>query len=302
MNSNKLLFLFNPLSAEGQAPTYWKRAREIAAWLPEEPVDLTKIEDKKAYLKEHEAEVVVIAGGDGSINAICSAVMELEKRPKVAVMPVGFGNALSYCLGVETLEKALDVIEHQHQIVQMDMMHTSMKEYPYAVFNLSVGFDARIIHRRMQDRYIGVRSYVLSAVRSFFEHQENEIVFTVDNAVTIRATASSLVIANSPTIGKNWIVTDSAYLNDGLLDCTLFSSKFAYLTNMRLKGFRHPLYNNLGKVRFKASHIKIEGEPLVQVDGDPVTLSKPLEILVVPRAIEILCNKNENIDAAYLPF
>lgn len=301
MNQN-ILYLFNPLSAEGQAPTYWKQARMIADWLPEEPVDLTKIENKSEYIKSQNPDLIVVAGGDGSINAVCTAVMSLERKPKLAVMPVGFGNALSYCFGVETLEKALHVIKNCPQTVKIDMMQTTIQQYPYAVFNLSVGFDARIIHRRMIDRYIGVRSYVLSAVRSFFEHQEKEIVFTVDKTVTIRATASSLVIANSPTIGKNWIVTDSAYLNDGLLDCTLFSSKYAYLTNLRLKGFTHPLFNKLGKVRFKASHIKVEGEPLVQVDGDPLTLSHPLEVSVAPQAIEFLCNSNENIDAAYLPF
>lgn len=298
----KTLYLFNPLSAEGYAPQFWKQARALADYLPEEPIDLTKIENKVEYIAAKDPDLVVIAGGDGSINAVCGAILQLKKKPRIAVMPVGFGNALAYCLGVDTLEKSLYVIKNAPQIVRMDMMKTSIPSYPYAVFNMSVGFDARIIHRRMTDRYIGMRSYVLSAVRSILEHNENEIVFTVDNTVAITATASSLVIANAPTIGKNWMVTDSAYLNDGYLDCTLFSSKFAYLTNLRLKGFKHPLYNNLGKVRFKARHIKVEGEPLVQVDGDPATLRASLEVDVIPHAIEVLCNESSQIDIPYLPF
>lgn len=298
----KILYLFNPLSAEGAAPSFWQRARELMPALPEHPDDLTQIEDKAKFIAERDPDLVVIAGGDGSINAVCSAVMKLDKRPMIAVMPVGFGNALSYCLGAETLEKSLYVIEKQPQIVEMDMMKTSIPEFPYAVFNLSVGYDARIIHRRMSDRYIGVRSYVLSAMRSFLEHNSSEIVFTIDRKVTVRATASSLVIANAPTIGKNWIVSDSAFLNDGLLDCTVFSTKFAYLTNLRLKGFKHPLYSSSGKVRFKASHIRVEGEPLVQVDGDPLVLDHALEVEAVPKAIRILANRRDQIDAAYLPF
>lgn len=301
MNKN-ILYFFNPLSAEGNAPQYWKRARALAEFLPEKPYDLTEVENKVELIEQNDPDLVVVAGGDGSINSICRAVMSTKKRPIIAVMPVGFGNALAYALGVETLEKSLDVIKRAPQVIELDLMKTSIPDLPYAVFNLSVGFDARIIHRRMTDRYIGMRSYVLSAIRSFLEHTNKQMVFTVDHSVTISATASSLVIANSPTIGKNWIVSDSAYLNDGLLDCTLFSSKFVYLTNLRLKGFKHPLFNNSGKVRFKARHIQVEGEPLVQIDGDPRILSANLEVEVLPKSLRVLANDAKNIDAAYVPF
>ena len=210
------LYLFNPKSAEGYASRLWKQARGIAPFLPEEPIDLTKVEDKSALIKSKKPNLVVVAGGDGSINSVCSAVLQVEPRPKIAIMPVGFGNALAYCLGVETLEKSLRVIKDAPRVIAIDMMKTTIDLYPYAVFNMSVGFDARIIHRRMTDRYIGMRSYVISAMRSFFEHQENEMILTIDHSLQLRALASSLVIANAPNIGRNWMVTDRACLNYGL--------------------------------------------------------------------------------------
>ena len=220
----------------------------------------------------------------------------------MTIIPFGFGNALSYCFGVETIEKALDVIKKQEHCVTVDLLKTNIPDHAVGVFSVSVGFDARIVFNREHYKYIGFRSYILSALRSLVSHPENEITFTIDKKVTLTAKASSLVIANCPVIGQNYIVSPNAKLNDGVLDCTLFSTKYAYLTNLRLKGFKYPLYSELGKVRFKASHIKIEGEPYVQIDGDPVVQREGVEIEIMPKQVTFLRNKKDKIDQMYLPF
>jgi diacylglycerol kinase family enzyme len=71
---------------------------------------------------------------------------------------------------------------------------------------------------------------------------------------------------------------------------------------MRLRGFKHPLYSELGKVRFKAKHISIEGDPFVQIDGDPVRHKGKIEVEILPSQITFLRNKDKNINQEYLPF
>lgn len=298
---NDIIYLINPKSNEGNSPKLWEKAREKFPFLPKDPVDLTKIE-LVSYLQKRKPEIVVIAGGDGSINAVCKAVSQMKKKPLLSIIPFGFGNALSYCLGVETMEKAMDVVQKQYKTVTIDLLRTNIANQSIGVFNMSAGFDARVVFNRQHHKYIGFRSYILSAVQSLVSHPEQEITLTIDKKVTIVARASSLVIANCPVIGQNYIVSPDAKLNDGLLDCTLFSSKYAYITNLRLRGFRHPLYSELGKVRFKASHIKIEGEPYMQIDGDPLVHKGPLEVDISPAQVTFLRNKDEEINQMYLPF
>jgi diacylglycerol kinase family enzyme len=55
-------------------------------------------------------------------------------------------------------------------------------------------------------------------------------------------------------------------------------------------------------VRFKASHIRIEGEPYVQIDGDPVMQRDSVEIEVVPHQLTFLRNTDKEINQMYLPF
>lgn len=296
-----ILYVINPKSNEGNAVRLWQKAKRQFSFLPENPVNITEVTVEE-IISNRNPELIVIAGGDGTINSVCRSIFSLKKRPKLAIIPFGFGNALSYCLGVETVEKAIDVIQNNQKSVTIDILKTNVPDHPIGVFSVSVGFDARIVFNRQHYKYIGFRSYILSALRSLAFHPEKEMTFTIDKKVRQTARASSLVISNCPVIGQNYIISSSAKLNDGLLDCILFSTKYAYITNLRFQGFKHPLYSELGKVRFKASNIKIEGEPYLQIDGDPVMQKDGLEIEVIPAQLTFLRNTDDKINQTYLPY
>lgn len=302
MNTKKdILFLINPKSRSGNALKLWKNACKKHPFLPNDPVDITKI-NISSIISKTNPKIVVIAGGDGTINSVCGEVSRMQTKPILSIIPLGLGNALAYCLGVESLEKAVDVISNPHKQIIIDLMKTSVKGHTRGVFSISVGFSARVVFQRQAYKYIGFGSYILSALQSIFYHPEQEMTFTIDETVTFTAKASSLIIANSPVIGLNYIVAPNARLNDGFLDCTLISTKYADITNLRLRGFKHPLYSELGKVRFKARKIRIEGEPFVQIDGDPARESGGIDIEILPSQLTFLRNTDNRIDQEYLPF
>lgn len=295
------LFLLNPLARNGAAEKAWEKLHKKYPQLPKSPLDITKI-DLAKVITQRKHKLIVIAGGDGAVNAVCSIVSRMSDKPDLSIIPLGTGNAISYCLGVETLDKAVDVILHGKEKITIDLMRTNIPDHERGVFNISTGFDARIVFNKDEYKFIGIGSYIISALRSVATHQEKIMTFTIDKKVTLEARASSLVIANCPVIGGNYVISPKARLNDGFLDVTLFSTKYAYITNLRLRGFKHPLYTELGKVHFKAKHIKIDGEPLIQIDGDPHNQKGGLEVEILDSQVTFLRNRKENIDQDYLPF
>lgn len=297
-----VLYLINPKANEGTALQRWKDIYKKLPSVAKEPVDVTQITDMTAFLKERKPEIVMIIGGDGTINKICQAVLPLREKPLLSVMPLGFGNAMSYCLGVETPDKALFVAKNATEKITIDLFKTTIPEIPIGVFTMGIGFDGQVVHTRMYHKYIGVRSYALAVIRSYFTHLERRFTLTIDKSITMNAIASALIVANAPTIGRNFILSEDAKLNDGWLDCTLFSSHYAYLTNLRLRGFKHPLYSEKNKVNFRAKHIKISGDQMAQVDGDPAIHVKPIEIEVLPKAVTFLRNKTAEIILPSVPF
>jgi len=187
-----IVYLLNPKAGDGRGIATWQKARHKYTTLPEKPFLITDIPNLTEWIKERKPDIIAIAGGDGSINTICQAVLRLEKKPLLTILPMGTGNALSFCLGVESLEKALFVLQRQPEKITIDIMKTNIPEFPIGVFNVGVGFDARIVFNRVNHRYIGLKSYILSGIRSLFSHPEREITFTIDHSVTLRATATSL--------------------------------------------------------------------------------------------------------------
>ncbi len=292
MKYKNILYLYNPYSNQGKAKKNWEKIVATHPFIKKNAYDFSQIGDISSFLKQKNPSLIVIAAGDGTITKVAGAVLPLKQKPTLAVIPLGFGNAMAYCFGVDTIEKALQTIQHVSPSVTIDVMRTNLPDFPIGLFNISAGFDARIVHDRNKNQYIGLPSYIFAALHSVVKHPHRDITFTIDHAVTLNATVSSLMVANGPILGQNYLVASAAKLNDGFLDCTVFSTKYAYIRNLRLRGFRHPLYSRVGKVHFKASHIRIEGEPFVQVDGDPVLQRKGVEIEILKKKITFLYNKH----------
>ncbi|MFD1737878.1 diacylglycerol kinase [Bacillus salitolerans] len=60
---------------------------------------------------ERQFDVVIAAGGDGTINEVVNGLAELENRPKLGIIPVGTTNDFARALGVpRTIEEATNII------------------------------------------------------------------------------------------------------------------------------------------------------------------------------------------------
>ncbi len=285
----KIIYFINPSANENAAKRQWQVVRKHIRHLPENPIDITKIENISGFISKENADQIVIAGGDGTLHLVAQAILPLKNKPILSILPLGFGNALAYCLEVDTYAKAAKALE-KGKTKTIDIFKTTIPEFPIGILTMGVGFDARIVYSRMNHRYIGLRSYILSAMRSIIEHENKTITITIDRTVTIRGLASTLAITNAPIIGRNYVIAEHAKLDDGLLDGILFSSRFAYLANLRVRGFKHPLYSEENKIYFTAKHLKISGENFAQVDGDPAYCTEPIEVEVVPKAITFSSN------------
>ncbi|EPH96829.1 MULTISPECIES: diacylglycerol kinase [unclassified Enterococcus] len=70
-------------------------------------------------------DLVVAAGGDGTINEVVNGIAPLEKRPKMAIIPAGTTNDYARALKIprDNIKKAAEVIK-KNQTVKMDIGQT----------------------------------------------------------------------------------------------------------------------------------------------------------------------------------
>lgn len=67
-------------------------------------------------------DLVVAAGGDGTINEVVNGIAPLEHRPKMAIIPAGTTNDYARALKIprDNIKAAAEVIK-KHQTVKMDI-------------------------------------------------------------------------------------------------------------------------------------------------------------------------------------
>lgn len=290
INNRRILFLINPKSNDGHSLRYW---RQITRHFPElkESLKVTASDIKLLKLiKDNQPKYVAVAAGDGTINYIVRRLLKIKNhRPILSIIPLGYGNALAYNLGFDSAYSALDALINQNHFQKIDIIKTNNRHHPVCLFNISIGYDAQIVRYTQKTRYIGLKSYLISAIRSFFDYVPKTLRITVDNNTILESETESLVVANAPYIGQSFLISPTASLTNGQLDCVLFPSKYAYLTNLRFKGFPHPLYRKTGKVYFAAKEIVVESVPYLQIDGDPVIHRLPLKLSILPNCLECVC-------------
>src|SRR5437868_2985267 len=103
---NDTLFLLNPKAKHDTAEKTWGKLYKKYPQLSERPFDITTI-NLAETIHTRKPKLIVVAGGDGAINAVCNIVSHMSTKPLITIIPLGTGNAISYCLGVETLDKAM---------------------------------------------------------------------------------------------------------------------------------------------------------------------------------------------------
>ena len=70
-------------------------------------------------------DLIVAAGGDGTINEVVNGIASLAQRPKMAIIPAGTTNDYARALKIprDNIKAAAEVIK-KNQTVKMDIGHT----------------------------------------------------------------------------------------------------------------------------------------------------------------------------------
>lgn len=108
----KALLLYNTASGRGRINS---RLNEINALFTKAGYEVTpnKIEFSKNPFEGYEdTDLVVICGGDGTVNFVINALKEKDLDPEIGIIPAGTANDFAYALGMKS-----DIIGAAQQII-----------------------------------------------------------------------------------------------------------------------------------------------------------------------------------------
>jgi YegS/Rv2252/BmrU family lipid kinase len=246
---------------------------------------------------EASADVLVVAGGDGTVGLAASLLR--ESRTALAVLPTGTANVWARELGSPPPHWAQ---RHGIELIAERLVHGQVREVDLGEANgrafllwAGMGLDARVVNmvepRRRVDKVLPTTLYAIHALRGAqgWEGVDLEVVWP---AGRVRGRYLVAVASNIRSYGGGLLqLAPEARVDDGLLDFWILEGRTIGDTVVRLiQVVRGAHIRGPGFVHFRAAQAEFRsnGELPMQIDGEPGEAGTPVTVKVLPRALRVL--------------
>ena len=258
---------------------------ELCATTPDEDGERLASEAAKAG-----AELVIVAGGDGTIEAVARGLMHTQTV--LGIIPLGTRNNIAASLDIPSdLSQAIQtIIEGERG--QFDMGKANNH---YFVEVVGVGLEATLFPRGdevkegIKKNYWAAFKSFFSGIQTFLQFKQHRLVLRFDDRRMHRLRTLQVNICNSPRYGVQFALAPDAKMNDGKLDVVYIDnpSKWDHLRHFfkAMRGERLP-HERLNTHR--VAKIEIRSRPPLEVHADGQCLGvTPITVEVVPKALWI---------------
>jgi diacylglycerol kinase (ATP) len=228
------------------------------------------------------AEVVVAVGGDGTVNEVACGL--LYTTAILGIVPVGSGNGLARHLGISmNIKRSVEQLFTNHARL---IDSATINGQPFFC-TAGVGFDAYVAAQFAQEATRGLRTYVRSTFKSFWEYQPQPYDLNGQKQQLF-----TLTFANASQFGNNAYIAPQADISDGLLDVCLmrpFAKIRGVELSTRLFTKSLPACNFIDYQRLATGTVESEQPFLIHYDGESLQLDATvLKIAVVPQSLRVI--------------
>lgn len=296
----KILLVFNPHAGSKRAKRLLKPILDALKSLhfavdlrltrfPQDAVGIVR----NAKLSDY--DVLVIAGGDGTLFEVLNGLFRREDRAKIpiAILPVGTGNAFARDIGLEMGEwkKAIQLIkDFNKRSVDIGCFNTAGEDHYFGNI-LGVGFVADVTKTAYRLKWLGNIAYTLGVLWRVLFLKPYSVVIEADGKEIVR---NNIFIEISNTrYTSNFLMAPNAKPDDGLLDITILIP----IGRLRLLKLFPKVFTgehiHLKEVEtFRASKLTLKSKPtkVLTPDGELLGLT-PIEVRCLPKAIEVISKK-----------
>lgn len=231
-------FIYNPESGSGKIE---KNAKFIIDSFTQKghQVDVLKTKkplDAKRFAIESNHDMLLVAGGDGTLNEVVNGLMTKEIRQKIAYIPTGTVNDVAHMLGIPmNIKKAVKLILEGGVLKKMDISKINNTYFTYAA---ATGRFAKASYdvRREDKKRFGMLAYVVRGITDLLFDYKMPLKITYDDGVIDR-TFTLLLFLNGPRVGGfNLFLMKKSKLNDGKIEARIFERR-RYWTLIKVLSF-----------------------------------------------------------------
>jgi len=235
------------------------------------------------------ADLVIAAGGDGTVNEVVNGIGRLRRPPRLGILPIGTGNDFALGLGIpqELVEAARVAVSGRPRAIDVARVNDRL-----FVNVSSGGFGAEATEHTPGEakRVLGALAYVVAGARELVVLHPVRGRFHVDGRRFFDGEFLLFAVGNGRRTGGGSLLTPRADVGDGLLDLVVVEAMPRLDFLALLPDLRAGTHLESPGVRYtRATSIVVAPRaPLaVNADGEPVRARRyhytlwPLRLVVM---------------------
>lgn len=224
-------------------------------------IDAAKVAVERKY------DVVVAAGGDGTINEVINGIAEQESRPRLGIIPVGTTNDLARALSIpRNIQKAVSVIL-DNKSKPLDIGRVNNKYF----MNIAGGGKLTELSYEVPSKLktmLGQLAYYLKGVEMLPSIRPTKVQIEYDGK-WIEEEIMLFLVANTNSVGGFEKLAPGATMDDGLFDVLILRkanlAEFVRIATLALRG-AHVDDNRI--IYIRANRIKVHTDEKMQLNID----------------------------------
>lgn len=241
---------------------------------------------------EQGQDLVVAAGGDGTLNEVINGIAEQAGQIQVGLVPLGTGNDFARTLELpDSIEDCIEILR-AGKTRPVDLVRFTGEHVRYFVNVSAGGFSGTVDEKLTPEikKTWGPLAYLRSAAEALPELKGYRTTIVLDEGEPIELELYNAVVANGRFVAGGTQVAPEALVDDGLLDLVLVPKKpmseIAFVTARMLLG-KH--LNSDGVIFHRAAKISITSKPGMwfNVDGETVG-NEPALFEALPQALHFV--------------
>lgn len=248
-------------------------------------------------------QVIVAAGGDGTVNEVLNGLMEARKtsknRPALGVLCTGRGNDFAPCVNIPgDLQSAFQVLKDDHRRI-IDIGRVAGGKFPngrYFANNVGVGFDAIGTIEVAKLPEWGMFSFLIAIFKTIFLYYKGPTVRLDHDDQTLTTSTLMLLTMNGKRMGTGFKMAPDSKPDDGLFDLVIVRQVSRLRIFSLIPHFMKGTQGSQPEVQtLRAARVAItalEGALPAQSDGEIICVDgSRLDIELLPHQVEVVCPK-----------
>ncbi|MBM6616648.1 diacylglycerol kinase [Bacillus suaedaesalsae] len=238
---------------------------------------------------ERRYDLVVAAGGDGTINEVVNGLADAEYRPKVGIIPVGTTNDFARALGVnKSIEDATDII-CEGIPVPIDIGKVN------DTYFINIAGGGRITELTYEvpsklKTMLGQLAYYLKGMEMLPSIKATHVEIEYDGKF-FEGEIMLFLVCNTNSVGGFEKLAPSSDFSDGMFDLLILKktnlADFIRIASLALKGDHlsdpNIIYTNANRIKVKSSEkmqLNLDGEYGGLIPAEFINLYQHIEVFV----------------------